>query len=115
MAEAALVSPVVAALTAVLVINSGSRSLLCPFFGKCDGVLLINEADGSRKFHPHDHAGAKSVCELILELKPQQLVCGFIGEAEKQRLCAAGIDVRLGSCNCSIDQLVNSFSSLPKA
>jgi hypothetical protein len=95
--------------------NSGSVSLLCPFFGKCDGVLLIDAADDSRDFYPGDRAGAKSMCDLILEIKPAQCICGFIDEPEKEKLRAAGIDVRLGSCNCSVNELVASFSSLPKA
>lgn len=108
-------SPATAGRTAVLVINSGSESLLCPFFGKCDGILLINAADGSKEFHPRDRAGTKPFCDVILELKPRQLICGFIDEPENEKLRAAGIDVRLGSCNCPVDELVSSFSSLPKA
>ena len=95
--------------------NWGPTALLCPFYGKCDGVLLTNAADGSKEFHPRDRSGAKSLCELILELKPRKLICGFIGEPEKEKLRAAGIDVRLGSCNCPVDELVTSFSTLPKA
>lgn len=115
MAEPAHPSPAAAALTAVLVIKSDSESLLCPFFGKCDGVLLVKAVDGSSEFHPWDRTGARQVCELILKLKPRQLVCGFIGRAERKRLRAAGIDVRLGSCNRSVGELLASFSSLPKA
>ena len=95
--------------------NSGSTSLLCPFFAKCDGVLLLNAADRSKEFHPCDRSGAMSMCDLILELRPAQMICGFIPEPEKQRLRAAGIDVRLGSCSCPVDELVTSFSALPEA
>lgn len=101
--------------TAVLVTNSGSTFLLCPFFSKCDGVLLMNAADGSKEFHPWGRSGAKSMCDLILELKAGQVICGFIAEPEMQKLRAVGIDVRLGSCSCPIDELVASFSGLPKA
>ena len=99
----------------MLVMNSGSMPLLCPFFSKCDGVLLISAADGSKEFHPRDRSGAMSMCDLILELRPAQMICGFIPEPEKQRLRAAGIDVRLGSCSCPVDELVTSFSTLPVA
>jgi hypothetical protein len=114
-ADAASGSPAAAERTAVLVMNSGSTALLCPFFGKCVGVLLIDAADGSREFHPRDRSGSKSMCELLLELKPLHLICGFVSEPEWKKLRVAGIDVRLGSCNCPIDELVRSFSSLPKA
>ncbi len=115
MAVAVMVSQGAGVRTGVLVVDFGTAPMLCPFFGKCDGVLLIDAADGSKEFYQHDRADAKSINELILELKPQQLVCGFIGKHEKQTLRAAGIDVRLGSCTCSVEELVASFCSLPKA
>ena len=101
--------------TAVLVINSRSTVVLCPFFDKCEGVLMHNSEDGSQEFHPRDRSGAKSMCDLLLTLNPAKLICGFIDEPEKQRLRTAGIDVRLGSCSCSVDELLTSFSSLPAA
>ena len=115
MGEAALLSPTLAIKTAVLVIKSGFESLLCPFFDKCDGVLLINSVDGSKEFHPYDRSSAKPACELILKLQPRHLICGYISGHENDTLVAAGIDVRLGSCSCSVDELVSSFSTLPKA
>jgi predicted Fe-Mo cluster-binding NifX family protein len=96
------------------VIWPGSEPRLCPFFNKCDGLLLV-DSDGSKAFHPHDRSSAKPACELVLKLQPRQLICGFIGEPERKKLVAAGIDVRMGSCSCSVDELVNSFSALPKA
>jgi hypothetical protein len=101
--------------TALLVINLNLTPLLCPFFAKCDGALLINPANDSSEFYPHNGADAKSLCNLLLNLKPQRLICGFIAKPEKSRLRRHGIDVRLGSCSCSIDELVNSFTDLPEA
>jgi hypothetical protein len=115
MANAISNSSAAAVRTAVLVLNSCSTLLLCPFFEKCDGVLLVNSADGSKEFHPCDQSGAKSACEVILALKPRRLICGFVARPEREKLSAAGIDVRLGSCNCSVDELISSFSTLPKA
>lgn len=115
MADVAPSSSSAAIRTAVLVMNSGSTSLLCPFFHKCDGVLLINSADGSQEFHRRDQMGAKSLYELIVDLKPQHCICGFIDEPEKQKLRAAGIDVRIGSCSCPVDELIASFYALPRA
>jgi hypothetical protein len=77
--------------------------------------LLIDLTDRSTRFHRHDRSDAKSLCDLILALNPRDLVCGFIGKTEKQRLHSAGIDVRLGSCSCSIDELIAGFHNLPLA
>jgi hypothetical protein len=55
------------------------------------------------------------MCDLLLELKPGRIICGFIGGPEVQRLRGAKIDIRLGSCNCPVDELVASFSTLPEA
>ena len=115
MAEASSVSSGAAIRTAVLVMHVGSMPMLCPFFGRCDGILLIDAAADSIDFYSSDRAGAKSMCDLLLEVRPAQCICGFIDEPEKEKLRAAGIDVRLGSCNCSINELVASFSGLPKA
>jgi hypothetical protein len=101
--------------TAMLVINSRSGPALCPFFSKCDGVLLLDQAGKRVEFHQRDRLGTQSLCDLILALSPDALVCGFIAEAERQRLDRAGIDVRLGSCSCSIDELFADFHSLPRA
>lgn len=101
--------------TAILVMNSGSSTLLCPFFDKCDGVLIHNASNGSQLFHPRDRFAAKSMCELLIELQPDRIICGFMGEPDVKRLRDTGIDVRLGPCSCSIDELVASFSILPPA
>jgi hypothetical protein len=42
-------------------------------------------------------------------------LCGFIATGEKKVLRAAGIDIRVGSCACAVDELVASFSTLPEA
>lgn len=95
--------------------SSGDLPLLCPFFNKCDGVLLVDPTARTARFYPRDRSGTKSVCDLILELQPRRIICGFIDMPERNRLRAAGIDVRLGSCNCPIDELVTSFQTLPEA
>lgn len=100
--------------TAVLVMNTGHGPTLCPLFAKCDGVLLI-EPDGSRSYCRNSEATAQCLSELVLNTQCGRLVCGFIGSAEKEVLRNAGIDVRLGSCACSVDELVGAFSVLPKA
>jgi hypothetical protein len=101
--------------TAMLVINSRSGPVLCPFFSKCDGVLLMDRTGEPTGFHRCNRSDANSLCDLILALNPDALVCGFIAEAERQRLQQAGIDIRLGSCSCSIDELFAGFPNLPHA
>jgi hypothetical protein len=101
--------------TAMLVINSRSGPILCPFFSKCDGVLLLDQKGRQTGFHQCSRSDAESLCDLILALNPQALVCGFIAEAEKQKLGQAGVDVRLGSCSCSIEELFAGFHNLPRA
>jgi predicted Fe-Mo cluster-binding NifX family protein len=100
---------------AVLVMGSDGATTLCPFFGKCDGILLVDFDDGSRAFVPNERRTAEALCDAILKSGADQLVCGFISEPEKRKLRVAGIDVRLGSCTCSVDELAACFYDLPKA
>lgn len=100
--------------TALLVMNSGCGLLLCPFFHKCDGVLL-RKVDGSQQFYSRDPSSGQSICDLLLALNPARVICGFIDVPGMQRLRAIGMDVRLGSCSCPIDELVDSFANLPSA
>ena len=100
--------------TAVVVMNSGKMLTLCPLFAKCDGVLLV-EPDGSKSYHPNAECTAGCLSELIINAGCDRLLCGFIGPAEKDALRKAGVDVRLGSCACSVDELLNAFSTLPEA
>lgn len=100
--------------TAVVVMNNGQGPILCPLFAKCDGVLLV-EPDGSTSFHPNTERTARSLSELIRATGADRLVCSFIGKAERETLRGAGIDIRVGSCACAIDELVALFSTLPEA
>lgn len=101
--------------TAITVMNSGVEPMLCPFFGKCDGILIFDSESGSRQFRPSTARSPECVCELIVEARPHRLICGYIGEAEKRKLRALGIDVRLGACNCPLDELAATFCNLPEA
>jgi hypothetical protein len=100
---------------AILVISARSEPVLCPFFRKCDGVLLVDRSGRQTQLYKPDVSDDESVCDLILRLNPDGLICGFVGDAEKEKLNAAGIDVRLGSCSCPIDELYAEFDNLPKA
>lgn len=99
----------------MVVMYAGSTPLLCPFFSKCDGLLLVDSADRSTEFIPGERSTAKAMCDLILKLGPRRIICGFIDDPETEKLRSAGIDVRLGACTTSVDDLVSSFSALPKA
>lgn len=100
---------------AVLVMNVGSVPVLSPFFDKCEGVLLLDAVDRSTEFHLRDPTDEKSTCDILVELKPDYVICGYVGEAEKRRLKACGIDVRLGSCTCPVDELAKGVRTLPEA
>lgn len=100
---------------ALLVMGSHEASSPCPFFGKCDGFLLLDPAGQSAEFHHNELRTADTLCDLIVNSGANALICSFIGEAEKRRLLAAGIDVRLGSCACSVEELAEGFRDLPPA
>jgi len=101
--------------TAITVMNSSAEPMLSAFFGKCDGILIVDTAGAIREFYRNELRTPAALCDLILLTKPDRLVCGYVSEAEKQTLCDAGIDVRLGSCNHSINELSACFCDLPKA
>lgn len=100
---------------AVTVINANSSPILCPFFGKCEGILVFDGAGGGQSFRPNEHRTPEQLCSLIIEVGPETLICGYVGEPERNRLRAAGVDVRLGSCNCAIDELMACLCDLPEA
>ena len=115
MAKLAVGSEVPSMRTAVTVMNSASGPALCPFFGKCDGVMVFDSASAATEFYPNGERTAESMCNLLLEIRPHRLVCGFIAAPEKTKLRAVGIDVRLGSCTRAVAKLVGCFCDLSAA
>lgn len=102
-------------LTAVTVMRVDTDEIMvCPFFGKCDGLLVMS-TDGKRTFVSNDRRNPEALCDLILCSGATRLICGFVPDAERRRLRAAGIDVRLGSCSCPIGELVSAFEGLTEA
>lgn len=89
--------------------------MLCPFFGKCDGVLVIDPGSGLREFHARGERTAEAMCDLILKSGVHRLVLGFVGGPSAQKLHAAGIDIRLGSCARAVEDLAIGFDDLPAA
>lgn len=100
---------------AFLVMRSNGEAALCPFFGKCDGLLVIDPDSASREFHPSTQDTPEAMCDLILKTGAHRLVLGFIGGPAAQKLRAGGIDIRLGSCATTVDELAVGFDSLPAA
>lgn len=102
-------------LTAVTVMRDGTDYMMCPFFGKCDGFLVVDPATAKVKFIGNPERTADGMCRAIISAGATRLICGYVPETECKTLCAAGVDVRLGSCAREVDELVTEFSGLPKA
>ena len=99
--------------TALLVMRSNGDTALCPFFGKCDGLLIVDPDSGLREFHANTEHTAETMCDVILEADVHRLVLGFIAGPAARKLRAAGVDIRLGSCACTVENLALCFDVLP--
>jgi hypothetical protein len=99
--------------TALIVMNADGETALCPFFGKCDGLLIIDADTGVREFHPNTEHTVDTMCDVILKAGVLQLVLGFIPGPAAKKLRAAGVDIRLGSCTCAVEELAACFDTLP--
>ena len=100
---------------AVTVMDVGSGPAPCPFFGKCDGVVIIDTDSGARRFHQNPLRTPAALCDIVLTSRADGLVCGFIAAPELTRLRVAGIDVRVGTGRSSIEELALRFRELPEA
>lgn len=101
--------------TALLIMKSDGDSVLCPFFGKCDGVLIVDPDSGSREFHANADHSAETMCDIILKTGVHRLVLGFIAGPAARKLQAGGVDIRLGSCASAVEELATCFDALPRA
>jgi len=102
-------------LTAITVMKVGADYRLCPFFGKCDGLLIVEPASAPVAFIPNTDHDPASLSRLIIESKIRRLICGFVPQAECQKmLLQAGIDVRLASGAYAIPDLIFDFANLPE-
>lgn len=101
--------------TGVMVAMRAEGPILCPFFARCDGLVVFS-ADGAIETIPADPAcGECSICDVIAESGIERLVCGFIAEPYRALLRARGVDIRLGSCREAIAALAAGFDALPSA
>lgn len=101
--------------TAVAVMRLDRGLALCPFFGKCEGVLVIDHGTGAREFHASEGRSPEAMCDAILKSGASRLILGFVAQPEARKLRAAGIDIRIGSCACTLEELVESFDDLSAA
>jgi hypothetical protein len=101
--------------TALLVMVVEGEMMLCPFFAKCDGVLVVDPDGGDCEFRPKTGRTTDAACELIMETGANRLILGFIPGTAVRKLRAAGVDIRLGSCACTVDDLAACFDHLPAA
>jgi len=115
MALSVLTSPEPSRRTALLVMHSRDGTVLCPFFSKCDGLLIIDPASGCREFRAKGQHTVEAMCDLILKTGVHRLVLGFISGPAAQKLRTAGIDIRLGSCAHAVEDLAIGFDDLPAA
>jgi predicted Fe-Mo cluster-binding NifX family protein len=100
---------------ALLVMVVDGEMTLCPFFAKCDGVLVIDPESTECTFLPKTRRTTEAMCDLILETGADRLILGFIPGPAVRKLRAAGIDIRLGSCACATEELAACFDHLPAA
>jgi predicted Fe-Mo cluster-binding NifX family protein len=98
---------------ALVVMRAGADTALCPFFGKCYGLLIIDPGTGAHEFQPNMERTAEAMCDQILGSGVTRLILGFIGGPAAGKLRAAGVDIRLGSCACAVDDLAARFDDLP--
>ncbi len=100
---------------ALLVMLVGGEMTLFPFFAKADGVLVIDPDIGQCEFMAKTKRTTEAMCELILRTGARRLILGFVPVPAARRLRAAGIDIRLGSWACSVQELAACFGKLPTA
>ena len=102
-------------LTAITVMKDGTAYAMCPFFGKCDGILVVDPVSAKVSFVDNLERTAEAMSANIIRCRAVRLICGFVPKAERMKLRAAGVDVRLGSCACEVDELITEFDDLPEA
>jgi hypothetical protein len=98
-----------------VVILLDGETRLCPFFTKCDGILVVDPDSGRHEFFGKTQRTAEAMCQLILDTGVRRLVLGFVPGSAARRLIAAGVDIRLGSSACTVEDLAAGFDRLPAA
>lgn len=99
----------------VLVARNQRRTMLSPFFAKCDGLLVVDCDARTREYRTNAERTGESICNAILASGITRLICGFVAEPDCIRLSASGIDIRIGSCARPVTALIRMFETLPAA
>ena len=100
---------------ALVVMLVDGEMTLCPFFAKCDGVVIVDPDGEQSPFLARTQRTTEAMCDLILRSGVRRLILGFVPGPTARRLRAAGIDIRLGSCACSVEELAACLEHLPTA
>lgn len=88
---------------------------LSPFFGKAQGLVILDPALPERTYLPNAGWSADWVCVTLLASGVRQLICSYIDRRSMRRLGRANIDVRLAPCSRPAVSLVDQFQHLPAA
>lgn len=102
-------------IVAVTVMSCETGYVLSPFFARSDGVLLTDGDGPDPIYLPNEMHDSERLCRLVMDAHATRLICGFVPESARDMLRSAGIDVRLGSCTCTIRSLTAGEANLPKA
>lgn len=88
---------------------------LSPFFGKAQGLVILDPTVPERAFLPNVGWSADWVCEALFASGVRRLICSYIDDRSMRRLDRAGIDVRLAPCSQPAKSLVDQFPRLKTA
>lgn len=99
----------------VLVARNQYRTMLSPFFAKCDGLLVVDPDARTRDYRTNAERTGEAICNMILASGITRLICGFVAEPDRKRLSESGIDIRIGSGARSVNALIRMFETLPAA
>ncbi len=100
---------------ALTVHSSRPDAPLSPFFGKAQGLLVIDQQGSEQTFLPNLGWNADWVCATLFAHEIKRLICAYIDGKSARRLDRAGIDARLAPCSQPALGLVARFDWLPKA
>jgi len=75
----------------------------------------VDPGNGQNDFLPNNSQDSDALCDQIIRSGVKCVICGFIDEKAKALLRSKGVDLRLGSCACPVEELVTNFDMLEEA